>query len=132
MKNLIFVTLLFAISFVSCERECNENLFTSNSDYLIFGHFYGECFGEKCIEIYKLDNTHLFEDTTDVYPSTTNFYDGSYVQLSQQKFESSRDIMNYFPSDLLNEPNIVIGQPDAADGEDFMSSLILMVLERFG
>ena len=97
----------------SCKKD---NAILSNSDYLIFGHFYGECMGPHCIEIYKLEQSQLLEDTLDIYPNSTGFYTGNYILLSQNKFNDAKDLLNYFPNDLLSETNTVIGQPDAADG----------------
>jgi hypothetical protein len=85
------------------------------SEYLIFGHFYGECAGEPCIEIFKIEKNKLFEDTTDVYPGSQTYYAGKYIQLSQQKFVETKDLIDSFPADLLNETNTVIGIPDGGD-----------------
>jgi hypothetical protein len=82
----------------SCEKDANLEL--STSDYLIFGHFYGKCLGEKCIEIFKLENEKLFEDTKGQYPNSGEFYEGIWVQLSQQKFNDTKDLTKYFPTDL--------------------------------
>ena len=66
MKKIIFSIL--TISFLcSCEMtmdngkiaNLNENL-TTNS-YLIFGAYHGECLGEDCVEIYKIENNELFK-----------------------------------------------------------------------
>ena len=73
------------------------------------------CMGEQCVEIFRLEKDKLFEDTKDLYPSRIDFYDGNYVQLSKQKFNDSKDLTNYFPTELLNETDTVIGQPDAGD-----------------
>lgn len=67
------------------------------------------------MEIFRLEQEKLFEDTKDKYPNKNGFYDGTYVQLSQQKFNDTKDLIKYFPSDLLDESNIIIGQPDAGD-----------------
>lgn len=80
-----------------------------------FGHFYSECEGEYCVEIFKLENGKLFEDTTDVYPSRTTSYIGEYVQLSEQKYFDTKDLFNDFPQELLDEKSIVIGKPDISD-----------------
>lgn len=87
----------------------------SASEYLIFGHFYGMCMGETCVEIYRLEKDQLLEDTRDRYPATTGFYNGSYERLSQKKFDDCKDLISYFPVSLLSEPGNVIGQPDAGD-----------------
>ncbi len=112
MKQLIFALCLLTIAISSCKKD---NVISSTSDYLIFGHFYGECSGEKCIEIFRLEQNQLFEDTKDVYPYSTSFYNGNYILLSQKKFIDASDLLNFFPSDLLLEPKTVIGQPDAGD-----------------
>jgi len=112
MRKISFVILLLAIIIISCKRDHDQ---VPNSDYLIFGHFYGECGGENCIEIFKLGSDNLYEDTKDQYPNANSFYDGSYVKLSDEKFNMTKDLMDFFPYDLLNETNTVIGQPDAGD-----------------
>ena len=43
------------------------------------------------------------------------FLTGIFIQLSQQKFIDTKDLTKYFPTDLLNETEKVIGQPDAGD-----------------
>lgn len=112
MKPTILILCLLTVIMSSCQKD---NIKLSKTDYLIFGHFYGFCQGEKCIEIFRLEQNQLLEDTTDNYPNTTSFYDGKYIKLSQQKYNDAKDLIDYFPSDLLNEPDTVIGQPDAGD-----------------
>jgi hypothetical protein len=108
MKKISLYIFLFNLLLISCNK--NEN-----SDYLIFGHFYGECGGEGCVEIFKLEDNQLFEDTKDLYPNSNDYYDGKYKSLSQEQFNSVNDLIDYFPNDLFNESNNVIGQPDAGD-----------------
>ncbi len=108
---LIMISLTFLL-LTSCKKECVE---LSESDYIIFGHFYGECMGEGCIEIFRLEKDKLFEDTRDQYPSRNSFYNGKYVQLPKQKFDKTKDLIKYFPTDLINETDTIIGQPDAGD-----------------
>lgn len=104
---------LTVFTLTSCEKD--DNLELSTSDYIIFGHFYGKCVGEQCIEIFRLENEKLFEDSKDQYPNSGEFYGGIWVQLSQQKFNDTKDLTKYFPTDLLNETEKIIGQPDAGD-----------------
>jgi hypothetical protein len=87
-----------------------------NSNYIIFGHFYGECGGEACIEKFKITATKIFEDTNDVYPGTNVLTPPNYVQLSNEKFLATQDLMSFFPNGLLAETNTTIGMPDASDG----------------
>jgi len=113
MKILFSICLTF-ILFISCKQE-DKTLTIAQPDCFVFGHFYGKCMGEQCVEIYKLEDNKLFEDTKDKYPNRIDFYAGNYVQLSNQKWLNTNDLMRSFPADLLNETDTVIGQPDAGD-----------------
>ena len=114
MNRIVTAVVLFSILFTSCKKD--DNLKGTGSNYLMFGHFYGECLGEHCIEIFQLGDDQLLEDTADTYPSYNSFYNGHYKALSQQQFDSTKDLINYFPPDLLQETTTVIGKPDEADG----------------
>ncbi len=117
MKPFILFSLcLLLILSVSCKKETST---ANSSDYLIFGHFYGMCGGEQCVEIFKLDNCRLYEDSRDIYPNRDTFYVGAYSQLSNQQFNAVEDLMDFFPQDLLNESDTVIGMPDAGDWGGF-------------
>jgi hypothetical protein len=104
--------LLFNIFFVSCE----EDEISLASDYLIFGHFYGFCIGESCIQIYKLERDKLLEDSNKTYPRYDEFYEGSYMELDKTIFNQVEDIREHFPVEMLNEQDTVYGCPDCADG----------------
>jgi hypothetical protein len=115
-RSILFTLSLILVVISSCKKETIDNkIVLSQSDYLVFGHFYGECDGANCIRIFKLESNQLSEDIRDTYPRSNNFYDGNYVQLSQEKLSIARDLVNDFPTELLNEPKNVIGQPDAGD-----------------
>jgi hypothetical protein len=111
--SILIKACLIVLILISCEKDDNTEL--SKSDYITFGHFYGECMGEQCIEIFRLEKDILFEDNTDQYPNSAKFYIGNWVQQSQQKFDDTKDLIYYFPKELLNETDTVIGQPDAGD-----------------
>ncbi len=115
MQNTILLLVLCILTLNSCIRRKHVEA-PADSNYLIFGHFYGFCAGEACVEIFRLDDNTLSEDVNDTYPGRTNFYTGNYVALSRQKFNDVNGIMNSFPNGLLSETNIVIGKPDEADG----------------
>lgn len=102
--------LTACIMFLSCNKDK-----TLNSNYLIFGHYFGFCAGEQCREIFKLNSTTLYEDTNDKYPNSDKFYEANYITLSEEKFNLVKDLADDFPTDLLSEKNITIGQPDAGD-----------------
>ena len=110
MNKLSPITLILLVTLlISCKKS---NL--GENDYLIFGHFYGECWGERCVETFKLTDIKLFEDTTDSYQyqSPNN---GGFVKLSNYKFKLVKDLTDYFPIKLFNESNTVFGCPDCAD-----------------
>lgn len=58
MNRIIFYTICLIGSFFSCKKD---TIAQSNLDYIIFGHFYGECSGERCIENFKLEKDKIFE-----------------------------------------------------------------------
>ena len=104
--------LLFLTSFTLLGCSSEDNTALNNEDYLIFGHFYGFCIGENCIEIFKLTNDTLYEDSNDNYGiSPLNF-----EPLDNSKFKLAQDLMLYFPEKLLTENEAIIGCPDCADG----------------
>lgn len=113
MKKQFFILCLLIITLCSCKKD---SVIPSTSDYIIFGHFYRECAGEQCIEIFRLEQNRLLEDTKDSYPNSSSFYNGNYKSLTNQKFNDAKELLNFFPNDLLTEINPVIGQPDAGDG----------------
>ena len=114
MKRFRFVyfLVLFCFPTLSCVDRDADIL---NLDYLVFGHFYGECMGESCVEIFKLEENRLYEDTKDHYPSSTDFYTGDYEPLSDEQYKLVRDLNQYFPNQLIEEERRVIGEPDAGD-----------------
>lgn len=109
MKKCIF---LFALLIVLCSCSSDNGESTNENDYLIFGHFYGFCFGEECIEIFKLTNTKLYEDTEDSY-ALDSF---NFEEKENEKFNLVKDLVDFIPEDLLTENEDVIGCPDCSDG----------------
>jgi len=111
VKTIKIISVVFIIILLN---SCNKDN-SAREDYLIFGHFYGECYGEQCIEIFKLEDNRLLEDSKDKYPNNSGFYKGDYHELSNKKFELVKDLINYFPDSLLKVNETYIGQPDAGD-----------------
>lgn len=108
MKKLLLG--LFAIGMLlSCS---NDAIKINEQNFLIFGHFYGMCIGENCVETFKLTDKGLFEDTVDDY-SGQNM---KFIQLDNEKFLKAKDLVDFFPSQLLKEKEMIIGCPDCADG----------------
>jgi len=113
-KFLLFV-LFSSIVLTSCKKQ--EVLEPSNIeiDTLVFGQYFGFCEGETCIEVFKLEGDKVYEDTKDVLPTEAAFYEGEFVELGQRYYEVSKDLVDSFPLDLLQETETVIGLPDAGD-----------------
>lgn len=95
--------------FVGCDSDdANEE----RSDYLIFGHFYGMCGGEECVEVFKLTENELYEDSSDDYSlKKFNFY-----ELDQATYTLVKDLYKFIPEQLLKEESDIFGCPDCADG----------------
>ncbi|MEJ1239075.1 hypothetical protein WBG78_13150 [Chryseolinea sp. T2] len=111
MKKLIILALLAS----ACQSDDVTNQETAAPRYILFGHFYGECQGEKCVEIYKLTEDALYENTNDKYPPADTPYEGNFELMSNSNFEKVRDLMNQVPNELLEINSSVVGQPDAGD-----------------
>lgn len=109
MRNFVFV-LVIGLIFSSCSSDDDANL--TDMDYLIFGHFYGMCGGEECVEIFKLIDDRLYEDSLDDYSAT----DFKFYQLGQDLFDQIKDLRDDFPKQLLLEDETIFGCPDCADG----------------
>ena len=110
MKKLIFTLITVGILF-SCNND-DDNITINEQNFLVFGHFYGECGGEDCIETFKLTDEKLFEDTIDDY-SGQNL---EFEELENGVFLQVNDLPDFFPNQLLNESETVFGCPDCADG----------------
>jgi len=108
-KMLFFGILLGSI--MSCGEENGIELGSLDQDYLVFGHFYGECGGEGCIETFALTSNKLYEDTNDMYRGT----DFNFVELENEIFEKVVDLKDKFPVDLLSEDEQTFGCPDCGD-----------------
>ena len=113
-KRLLLPFAILVLS-ISCDRK-DEDSVKPSPDYIFFGHFYGFCIGEECIEIYKLTNDGLYEDTSDSYPRWDRYDEGKWVKLDQDIYEKVKSLADHIPQKLLSEDETVFGSPDAADG----------------
>lgn len=106
-----------AILFIGILTACQSEpvLPTSDYDYVVFGHYYGMCIGESCVEYYKLTSTNLYENTEDRYPGSNGPYDGGYQMKSQMNFMKVKDLPSLIPLELFSETEHIIGMPDAGD-----------------
>jgi len=104
---------LLVLTILLC-NACAEDLSfeLNDTNYLVFGHFYGECLGERCIETFKLTDEKLFEDINDNYSGN----DLSFIELGADKFEEVKDLALLFPNQLLYDSKSTFGCPDCTDG----------------
>ena len=65
MKKLVLI-LAAVVLLIACTKSDN-NMTINEQNFLVFGHFYGFCGGESCVETFKLTDEKLFEDTIDDY-----------------------------------------------------------------
>jgi hypothetical protein len=101
----------------SCKKDTVELEENCEDSYILFGHFYGECIGEGCIEIFKLCENMLYEDTVDKYPSSLDdSYPGSFQQIVDNVlFTEVENLITQIPDNLFSETDKILGQPDAGD-----------------
>lgn len=83
--------------------------------YIVFGHFYGFCEGEQCIELYKYENGVLYEDQRDQYPPSALPYNGRWVKLRDGLKGYADDIQSNKPDSMMMFTDSIFGMPDAVD-----------------
>lgn len=111
--NKFILVLSLSIFFLACNTDNDEVELKYLSDHIVFGHFYGLCKGETCIETFKINHFALFEDTLDNYQIFDNF---SFVSLPVQKYLLVRDKFRKIPDLLWKEPDKkIFGCPDCYD-----------------
>ena len=120
MKKILLICI--AITIAACQTDdldTETGITLENNDFLLFGVFAGECTGD-CVDIYRLTAVELMIDTTNSYPFNTGFYAGSYQPLSQFKYDAVVDLLEDFPTMLLEQDNAsVFGCPDCVDQGGF-------------
>jgi len=110
MKKVIFGLFTIGILF-ACSSD-DDGIDINEQNFLVFGHFYGQCGGEECVETFKLTDKSLFEDAVDDY----NGQNMDFVELNNDLFEQVKNLTEFFPNQLLNQNETVFGCPDCADG----------------
>ena len=106
MKDALLVALL------SLTSSCSPDELQETDSYLIFGHFYGKCLGEQCVETFKLTDTQLFEDSRDDFTGTEFSFDRL---LGDALFQEVKDLRDALPKELLQSPSGTFGCPNCAD-----------------
>lgn len=112
VKLLIICIIAWNLS--GCSK--NESINQKEFDYLIIGSFYGECVGENCVAIYKIQDHNLYVDTRKQYPNGMSQYEGTFEILPQELYDLVADLPDEIPDELLKMEPGTIGCPDCADG----------------
>lgn len=127
IKKYLIVNIALILSLTSCKDQ-NKELLLAGDDYLIFGHFFGLCMGEECVEIFKLNENSLYEDRKDIYGG-----DGPYdfIKLDNELFDKARDLPSHIPDKLLKKNSTIFGCPDCADQGGLFVKLVRNGKEHF-
>ncbi|WP_340153216.1 hypothetical protein [uncultured Marivirga sp.] len=114
--------LLLSLVFTSCiEGEKIKPEIEEKSvypEYIIFGMFFGNCFPQDCIEIFKIQNDSLFK-SDNTYPRDS-LYSGEFEFIGNEKLSLVSDITDEIPSELLEIEDQYIGCPDCSDWGGFI------------
>lgn len=122
MKRLKLKTIqVFTGMALVLAGACNDddNGIPNDPDYVVFGDFYGECMGNGCVDIYKLQTDVVYEDNKDTYPSMKQPYNGNYVSRTNVNVADIKDLLDKIPAKLYNEQDTILGMPDAGDWGGF-------------
>ncbi len=111
MKKILLILSIIGVV-VSCKKEVDNNIETNDQNFLIFGHFYGFCQGEHCVKNYKITDKKLYKVNFATRPGETT----EFIELENEKFELVKDLVDFFPDQLRNENDLIIGCPDCTDG----------------
>jgi hypothetical protein len=109
--NKLKITTIAAILLWVSSCATDDKILLNDSNYLIFGRYYGMCDGNNCILTYKLTGEKLYEDTHHNYLAQ-NF---NFIELAEDKFELAKDLVQYFPAELLDSKDSIFGCPDCGD-----------------
>jgi hypothetical protein len=101
MKNnrVYFLLTIFCLVICihySCKDEGCGDL-NGDLEYFVFGHFYGECAGEGCVEMFKVENGKLYEDDIDDYPNYTSPIEAHWNELPAQKYDEVKNLSAAVP-----------------------------------
>lgn len=108
---------LLSFIFVSClepeivKQEIEEK--PNYHEYVIFGMFFGNCYPQDCIEIFKIQNDSLFK-SDNTYPRDS-LYSGEFEFMGNEKFPLVADFKDKIPSELFEIEDQYIGCPDCSD-----------------
>lgn len=107
--------MLFGALFGCAEHHIQTGA-GKTGDYIVFGDYYGMCAGDRCVRMYLLTESTLFEDSYKRYPSSQKPYEGAFTIDRSNRFNEVKDLRSEIPSALINSESVVLGCPDCSDG----------------
>lgn len=124
MRNFKILVLIVLSLLVTNSCYDNEGITNPESRVveargvtLKFGRYFGKCQGNRCVEIFLLQEFVLKEDSSDQLPVFGEYYKGKFVGFKGANIIDTERLLLEFPNDLLNSKlnYSIIGQPDAGD-----------------
>ncbi|MEN0049140.1 MAG: hypothetical protein AAF806_18925 [Bacteroidota bacterium] len=115
MRNISILALILVFllsSAMSCEKD--EVLESENDTTLIFGLVYGFCQGD-CAQLFKLEGDNLYEDDGIDRLQAEQVLLFKETPLSNVKYDLATSLRSDFPASLINNPDTIIGIPNAYD-----------------
>lgn len=103
---------MWALFFLSCNDALTID---PQEDYIVFGHFDAYCYGEACVDFYKLTADMVLESNVDQYSEDGFYLFDDYYALSQDKFDLVKDLGEFVPQELWLETATHIGQAEISD-----------------
>lgn len=98
--------------FVSCQDTLTID---PQDDFIVFGHFDGYCYGEGCVDFYKITKDGLLESNVDRYSGNSFYPFDDYYALSNDKYNLVKDLGEFVPAELWLETATHFGQADVSD-----------------
>ena len=114
MKNLLYLLPIFLS--LSCSNDNqNDKLVLNENESLVFSTYAGDPPVGFKPTFYKLTNSQVLKDEMSGFAFEANNSQVNFIDLGSDKFNLTKDLINYFPNKLLTIERR-IGNPGAADG----------------
>ncbi|MDX2304812.1 MAG: hypothetical protein NW226_18520 [Microscillaceae bacterium] len=103
MLKLSYALILFGLVQCTSKLDINPEKNPENipSDYFVFGRVGGFC-AAPCDRVYKIENEQLFQDLSNCLMATSPC-PSDFNKLSQQEYESVKDLKAAFPGELFGK-----------------------------
>ena len=100
-RTILKCTLLLSVICLIFQSCSTEELLIDDlqGDYLIFGYYNTECWGDGCIQIYAVTEDKLYRDVNNSYRLTNS----KFVELDQDLFQVASELLHQIPDQLFSE-----------------------------